>query len=38
MKKFVRAIYQNMSCFAYIGKKMPPLSSQKIKAEIFDGP
>jgi len=38
MKQFVKALDKNGSCFAYIGKTMPQLSNEKIKAGIFDGP
>lgn len=38
MKQFVKALDKNGLCFAYIGKKMPQLSMEKIKAGIFDGP
>ena len=38
MKQFVKALDKNGSCFAYIGEKMPQLSTEKIKAGILDGP
>lgn len=38
MKRFVKALDKNGSCFAYIREKMPHLSTQKIKAGIFNGP
>lgn len=38
MKQFVKALDKNGSCFAYIGRKMPQLSTEKLKAGIFDGP
>lgn len=38
MKQFVKALDKNGSCFAYIQMKMPQLSTEKIKAGIFDGP
>lgn len=38
MKQFVKALDKTGPCFAYIGRKMPQLSSEKLKAGIFDGP
>ena len=38
MKQFVNAIDKNGSCFAYVGKKMCPLSTENIITGIFDGP
>lgn len=38
MKQFVKALDTNESCFAYIGRKMPQISTEKLKAGIFDGP
>ncbi|GBM82424.1 hypothetical protein AVEN_125858-1 [Araneus ventricosus] len=38
MKLFVKALDKDGSYFAYIGKKMPRLSAEKIKAGIFDSP
>lgn len=37
-KQFVKALDTNESCFAYIGRKMPQISTEKLKAGIFDGP
>lgn len=38
MKQFVKALDKNGACFAYITKKFPGLSAEKLKAGIFDGP
>ena len=38
MKQFVKALDKSGSCFGYIGEKMPQLSTEKIKAGVFDGP
>ena len=38
MKQFVKALDKNGACFTYIVDKFPQLSSEKIKAGIFDGP
>lgn len=37
MKKFVTALDKDEPSFAYIGRKMPGLSTEKLKAGIFDG-
>ncbi|KAJ8957397.1 hypothetical protein NQ318_004877 [Aromia moschata] len=38
MKQFVKALDKDGPCFEYIGVKMPQLSTEKLKAGIFDGP
>lgn len=38
MKQFVKALDQDGPCFEFIGRKMPGLSTEKLKAGIFDGP
>nr|CAI5835337.1 unnamed protein product [Callosobruchus analis] len=38
MKQFVKALDKDGPCFKYIGVKMPQLSTEKLKAGIFDGP
>lgn len=38
MKQFVKALDKSGSCFTYIGQKMPQMSTEKMKAGIFDGP
>lgn len=38
MKQFVKALDKNGSFFAYLGVKMHQLSTEKLKAGIFDGP
>lgn len=38
MKQFVKALNPESQCFAYICNKMPGLSTEKLKAGIFDGP
>lgn len=38
MKQFVKALDTNESCFAYIGRIMPQISTEKLKAGIFEGP
>lgn len=38
MKQFVKALDANGPCFAYIGRKLPQISTEKLKAGIFDGP
>jgi len=38
MKQFVKALDKEGECFKYICKVFPRLSSEKVKAGIFDGP
>ena len=38
MKQFVKALDQNGRCFKFICQKFPGLSTEKLKASIFDGP
>lgn len=38
MKQFVKALDTNNACFNYIVAAFPALTSEKIKAGIFDGP
>ena len=38
MKQFVKALNKEGSCFGYISSKFPGLSTEKLKAGIFDGP
>lgn len=38
MKQFVKALDKNGECFQYIAQKFPGLSTEKLKAGIFDGP
>lgn len=38
MKQFVKALDKDGPCFVYIGRKMPGISAEKLKAGIFDGP
>ena len=38
MKQFVKALNKEGECFKYICKFFPRLSSEKLKAGIFDGP
>ena len=38
MKQYVKALNKDGECFEYILKKFPNLSSEKLKAGIFDGP
>lgn len=38
MKQFVKALDKDGPCFIYIGRKMPGISAEKLKAGIFDGP
>ena len=39
MKQFVKALLdKDGPCFVYIGRKMPGISGEKLKAGIFDGP
>lgn len=38
LNEFVKALDKNGACFAYITKKFPGLSAEKLKAGIFDGP
>lgn len=38
MKQFVKALRKDGQCFAYLSKKFPGLSCEKLKAGIFDGP
>ena len=38
MKQFVKALDNEGSCFEYISNKLPGLSTEKLKAGIFDGP
>lgn len=37
MKQFMKALDKDRSCFQYIVKKMPGVSSGKLKAGILDG-
>lgn len=38
MKQYVKALNKDGGCFNYISTKFPNLSSEKLKAGIFDGP
>lgn len=38
MKQFVKALNKDGDCFRYISRKFNNLSSEKLKAGIFDGP
>lgn len=38
MKQFVKALDKNGDCFKYICQSFPGLSTEKLKAGIFDGP
>ena len=38
MKQFVKALDKEGECFKYFCKAFPRLSSEKLKAGIFDGP
>lgn len=38
MKQFVKALNKDGECFKYIAKKFHNLSTEKLKAGIFDGP
>lgn len=38
MKQFVKALDRNGQCFQFISHKFPGLSTEKLKAGIFDGP
>ena len=38
MKQFVKALDKQGSCFEYIGHVFPGISTEKLKAGIFDGP
>ena len=38
MKQFVKALNKDGTCFSYLYSVYPGLSSEKLKAEIFDGP
>ena len=38
MKQYVKALDKTGSCFIYISRKFPGLSTEKLKAGIFDGP
>src|SRR6201995_4012794 len=38
MKQFMKALNKEGSCFGYISSKFPGLSTEKLKAGIFDGP
>ena len=38
IKQFVKALNKEGSCFGYISSKFPGLSTEKLKAGIFDGP
>ena len=38
MKQFVKALDKDGVCFNYIAKTFPGLSTEKLKADIFDGP
>ena len=38
MKRFVKALDQDGDCFKYLNIKFPAITSEKIKAGIFDGP
>ena len=38
MKQFIRAVSQDSPCFAYLQQKMSAISTEKLKAGIFDCP
>ena len=38
MKQFVKALDKEGKCFNYICNVFPRLRSEKLKADIFDGP
>lgn len=38
MKQFVKALDYDGQCFEYIGRTMPGISTEKLKAGIFNGP
>ena len=38
MKQFVKALNKDSTCFSYLCSVYPVLSSEKLKAGIFDGP
>ena len=38
MKQFVKALDKNGVCFNFIAKTFPGLSTEKLKAGVFDGP
>ena len=38
MKQFVKALDKHGSCFEYISHVFPGISTEKLKAGIFDGP
>lgn len=38
MTQFVKALDQNGQCFKFLSQKFPELSTEKLKAGIFDGP
>jgi hypothetical protein len=38
MKQFVKALNKDGACFEYISRKFPGLSTEKLKAGVFDGP
>lgn len=38
MKQFVKALDNNGDCFEYITQKFPGLSTEKLKAGVFNGP
>lgn len=38
IKQYVKALDKKSQCFQFIGRKFPGLSSEKLKAGIFDGP
>lgn len=38
MKRFVRALNKEGACFKYINVKFTTLTTEKIKAGVFDGP
>jgi len=37
MKQFMKAHDHDSPCFAYLGQKMPAVSSEKLKARTLDG-
>lgn len=38
MKQFVKALDRGGNCFGYLSRKFPGISTEKLKAGIFDGP
>lgn len=38
MKQFVKALNRDGNCFGYLSRKFPGISTEKLKAGIFDGP